>query len=306
MEEDFLKRHFHYCTERDSYVGKLAEKSIYKSMLYFLPSKVETEKNQLGQSLGSALKEAALHGRETFNHFKSKVDYIAEKYDLNVINGDKDYDYYVIRWACDSGKRHTEYRLRDKPYLEKLCMEKKMTNTEQRKIFGRVLQDVEETTEETYTGHSGECVCEYVVDTKSIYFLTFVLIVLSCTIWKTKQVEIVSVSETDTEMSTVTYTAQSSVVEFDNVNLVFNCCRGSRCCKKCPRKVEEEEEDDLSSLGSGSTEKANNLSPVENDGSQNFPTDERDTPSGLYRPLCCGMDIIFDVLNYLCGRHVEE
>jgi hypothetical protein len=154
-EEDFLKRHFRYCSDRSSTLGVLDKKSFYKTLLYYLPSKVETEPNQLGQALASILREASLYGRETFVEYYDLISKIVERYDVNVTNFEMTYDDYVITWAVDSGSRHPEYKARHKPFLEKLAFEGKIKNHQQRAIFGKVLFDADET-ENVYIGHSGE------------------------------------------------------------------------------------------------------------------------------------------------------
>jgi hypothetical protein len=271
-------------------------------MLYYLPSKVETVENQLGQSLGSALKEISLHGREKFEQYKKIVDDIAQKYNVNVTNGDKGYEYYVVKWARDSGSRHSEYRSRSKPYLNELCEQGLISENDQKKIFGRVIKELYEEDSE-YTGHSAECVCEYILDTRSIYILSVALVFLSLSLLQ--RVRYVYVRNDDPlEYSTITYTGQSNLVEVDNMQLVFNCCKGSVCCRK-PRRDEEEVESIPSSSDSGSTVKANNLINVENDGRSTNPAEDERTPSLFYRSLCCDFGGILYTINYICGRHVE-
>ena len=154
-KEDFLKRHFHYCQKRSSIVGKLDSKSLLKSLLYFLPSKVEEENVQLGQAMSSVLKEASLHDEEIFNKFHQFISRVAKKYDIPVVHLDKTYDQYVIDWACDSGKRHVEYRKRSKAHLEDLALKGEIPEHKQEKIFGEVLEAIPEI-EEEYTAHTGD------------------------------------------------------------------------------------------------------------------------------------------------------
>lgn len=156
--EDFLQRLFYFCRKRDSIVGQLDEKSLLKSLLYYLPSKVEVEEVQLGQAMSSVLKEASLHEEKIFNKFHKFIKEMSEKYDIPVTHLDKTYDEYVIDWACDSGKRHIEYRNRDKPYIENLAHQGLIPESKQMKIFGKVIKEIAEEEEEIgeYVGHTGD------------------------------------------------------------------------------------------------------------------------------------------------------
>jgi len=154
-EEDFLKRHFHFCPKRNSIVGKLDAKSLLKSLLYYLPSKVEEKNVQLGQAMTSVLKEASLHEEEVFNRFHAFIKRIADEYDIPVVHLGKTYDDYVVDWACDSGKRHVEYRCREKAYLEKLTYSGHVPENKQLKIFGKVLEKIPEEKDDGYVAHAG-------------------------------------------------------------------------------------------------------------------------------------------------------
>lgn len=120
MKEDFLKRMFRWCEDRSSYCGVLDKSSMYKSLLYYTPSDVETRNNQLGQSLSAILIEAALYGREYFEEIHELVIYLKNKWYLNVPNLMMSYDERVIAWARDSGKRHLSYQTRPKPFIDKI------------------------------------------------------------------------------------------------------------------------------------------------------------------------------------------
>uniref|UniRef100_A0AB39A373 RNA-dependent RNA polymerase n=1 Tax=Perinereis aibuhitensis marna-like virus 2 TaxID=3237975 RepID=A0AB39A373_9VIRU len=156
FKEDFLKRIFSHCPLRNAIVGQLDRKSLYKSLLYYLPSKVETRENQLGQSLSAVLGELSLYSRNEFNDFKKFVVELAYHYQLNVPNLWMEYDDYVIRWAVDSGKRHKEYQEREKPYLAGLIPS--MSNSQQLAIFGKVIEEKLEAIpeEETFIANSGD------------------------------------------------------------------------------------------------------------------------------------------------------
>jgi hypothetical protein len=156
LEEDFLKRHFHTCVDRYSVIGKLDEKSLYKSMLYFLPSKVETVENQLGQALSSVLKESSLHGRETFTKYHNFIQELSTKHNIPVVHLSRNYEDFVVNWAYDSGKRHTEYRFRSKPTLENIAKTKKIDTNKQIKIFGKTICEVEEQSDLRYEAHAEE------------------------------------------------------------------------------------------------------------------------------------------------------
>lgn len=155
-KEDFLKRHFHFCPKRNSIVGKLDAKSLLKSLLYYLPSKVEETNVQLGQAMSSVLKEASLHEEEVFDKFHKFIRKVSEKNDIPVVHIDKTYDDYVVDWACDSGKRHAEYRCRDKAHLEKLAYSGFIPEHKQTKIFGEVLENIPENEDSGYVGHTGD------------------------------------------------------------------------------------------------------------------------------------------------------
>lgn len=122
-DEDFLSRHLVWCPKRLSYVGRLKKTSIFKAILYTLPSSVEEPEVQLGQSLMSMVKEASLYDREFFDQLRSFSIRMAEKYNLVLPNVDMTYDDYVVKWAADSGKRYLEYRNKSKPEVEKIIKE---------------------------------------------------------------------------------------------------------------------------------------------------------------------------------------
>jgi len=160
-KEDFLKRHFRFCPRRNSIVGKLDAKSLLKSLLYYLPSKVEDANVQLGQAMSSVLKEASLHEEEVFDKFHMFIKRVAGKYDIPVVHIDKTYDEYVVDWACDSGKRHVEYQRREKAHLEMLALGGSIPEHKQTKIFGKVLKSIPEEEDSGYVGHAGDVEVEH-------------------------------------------------------------------------------------------------------------------------------------------------
>lgn len=140
-EEDFLKRHFREDSLRHSRVGILAKGSMYKSLLWYLPSQTESKENQLGMSLSSTLLEASLYDEDTYIKFQNFVKSIAEEYNLHVPNMELNYEQRLIKWASESGKRHHEYRLLEKPNFREMAEQNKLSNAEQINIFGHVLND---------------------------------------------------------------------------------------------------------------------------------------------------------------------
>ena len=63
----FLKRGFRFEPELECVVAPLEEASLIKTLSIYIPSKVESEYQQLGQSLQNVHREAFLHGHEFFD-----------------------------------------------------------------------------------------------------------------------------------------------------------------------------------------------------------------------------------------------
>lgn len=83
-EADFLKRKNEYSQDLGLIVGKLEEKSLFKSLHSILESKVESPLSVSAQNIGSALREWFFHGKEVYEHRREQMKQIAAEHDLPV------------------------------------------------------------------------------------------------------------------------------------------------------------------------------------------------------------------------------
>lgn len=99
----FLKRTFTYFEDLGHVVGPIEKGSVYKSLLYHIPTKAdgETVQTQMASTISCALDELFFHGRDEFDSFKEKIFNIARKNELLVHFNDRcnlSYDERIVNW----------------------------------------------------------------------------------------------------------------------------------------------------------------------------------------------------------------
>lgn len=158
-----------------------------------------------------------------------------------------------------------------------------MSNSQQNHIFGKVLCSMtEEIVEEGYVAHSS---CEMIFTERTnmtnVWLSVAVVSVLSvstfgwCLSRKRRRTD--SYDELDVTHGHG-YDGHVGVVEVEHVDINFVCCTHPCCCTN-RRRAEECDENSLSSLSSGRSDKANNSASVENDECSQVPVRAKHTPS---------------------------
>ena len=107
-EHDFLKRNFKRSEAANCLVGVLAEKSLYKSLLWFLPSSEVTNKQQHESSMDSALHEAFLHGPTFYAEFVEKLSVICSDHNLNPSTLNTSFATLQERWLIDQARANPD------------------------------------------------------------------------------------------------------------------------------------------------------------------------------------------------------
>ena len=116
--------------------------------------------------MGTVLKEAALHSEATFDKYCKILKPLAEKYDIPIVNGHMTYNDFVVKWAKESGKRHPEYRAKNKPFLQKLACDGMIPEQDQESIFGYVVKTNEDR-KGGYVGHTS--VIDHVAEANDLH-----------------------------------------------------------------------------------------------------------------------------------------
>lgn len=95
----FLKRSFVYREEFGGFMAPLELDSIYKSLLYHVPSRAEgvLVEHQMAQSILSASDEIFLHGREVFDIMQPKLELIVAGYGIRHMMVERFFDGYDTR-----------------------------------------------------------------------------------------------------------------------------------------------------------------------------------------------------------------
>lgn len=105
----FLKRKFRYSNDLGLIVSQLDKDSIYKSLLWHIPSEAEglNPQAQVCQAMSSALDEMFFYGKEEFNDFKSKSMAIVSESDCMQYMTDRSwwtYEKRVNHWKETHGE----------------------------------------------------------------------------------------------------------------------------------------------------------------------------------------------------------
>jgi hypothetical protein len=82
-EVSFLKRNFRYEPELNAYMATLDPKSIWKSLMIFIPSKTESPQKQTVDIVRSAVAEWFFHGREKFEEQSMYLRRLLDRADLS-------------------------------------------------------------------------------------------------------------------------------------------------------------------------------------------------------------------------------
>lgn len=98
-EVTFLKRSFNFNPDLGVYSAPIEEDSLFKSMLYMLPSDAENmiPQTQMGMILCNVMDEAFFYGPQKFEEYRTKLMYIAKKNQLLPYLPTRTFDSYVAR-----------------------------------------------------------------------------------------------------------------------------------------------------------------------------------------------------------------
>lgn len=140
-EDAFLSRVPRYCDLRQSWVGCLKKDSIFKALMWILPSAIEEEKVQMGQTISSMLDESSLYDREFFEQVHSFAKRMVEEHGFVVSHIDWEYDQYVLKWAVDSGRRYKDYRMKRKSFIDSLISKYPLSATQVFYATGKEVED---------------------------------------------------------------------------------------------------------------------------------------------------------------------
>jgi len=97
-DADFLKRKNEYNEDLGLIVGKLEEKSLFKSLHSIVKSKVVSPINVSCQNIDSALREWFFHGREVYEMRRKQMEQIADIHDLPCAGTELSYNERVIQF----------------------------------------------------------------------------------------------------------------------------------------------------------------------------------------------------------------
>ncbi len=110
-EATFLKRRWRFDEDTQTHLAPLEEKSIWKMMMYGLPSKVMDERHLATTNLDTALRERFFYGREVFEKEREWTLSVVEELGLDDCVTDSQFPTYQTLFDAYKGREKEESEL---------------------------------------------------------------------------------------------------------------------------------------------------------------------------------------------------